>query len=84
MGAFTSSLRCLPFVLVSHSRFPSANADLARVVRMHFWSGLVPCAGRAVYLVSTSTTLLFRMRIFLRPVAFFASMSAFSFPGMPT
>ena len=30
------------------------------------------------YLVSTSTTLLFRLRIFLRPVAFFASMSAFS------
>lgn len=84
VGAFTSSLRCLPFVSVSHSRLHSANANLARVVRTHFRSGLVPCAGRAVYLVSTSTTLLFRLRIFLRPVAFFASMSAFSLPGMPT
>ena len=83
MGAFTRSLRCLPFVSISHSCFHSANADLARVVRMHFWSGLVPCAGRAVYLVSNSITLLFRLRTFFRPGAFIASTSPFSLPGMP-
>ena len=84
MGAFTSSLRSLFFVSISHSCFHSTNANLTRVARMHFWSGFVPCAGRAVYLVSTSITLLFYLRIFFKPVTFFASMSAFLFLGMPT
>ena len=83
MGAFTSSFRCLSFVSVFYSPFYFANANLARVMWTHFWSGLVPYAGRAMYLMSTSITLLFCLCTFLRLVAFFASISAFLLPGMP-
>lgn len=62
----------------------SANANLARVLQMHFWSNLVSDADKAVYLVSTSTALFFHLYIFLKPVTFFASISVFFLLSMVT